>query len=200
MSVGNDVVDLADPESRLEGLHPRFDERVFGERERAALEASASRQLLHWALWAAKESAYKARKRLDPSVVFSPREFEVELPSLPPAGGSAAGGVVHRGDLFEIEVRVAGACVHAVAWRGDAGGPRIVSAVEPTSEEPGRAVRRLAASTIASALGLWPSGLEIVGCPPVVMHRGRAFEATVSLSHHGRFVAVAFIAGLLPSA
>ena len=200
MSVGNDVVDLADPESRLEGLHPRFDERVFGERERAALEASASRQLLHWALWAAKESAYKARKRLDPSVVFSPREFEVELPSLPPAGGSAAGGVVHRGDLIEIEVRVAGACVHAVARGREAAGARVVSAIERTTDERGRAVRRLAAATIAASLALEPEQLLVVGRPPVVMHRGRPIEATVSLSHHGRFVAVAFVPALLPPA
>jgi hypothetical protein len=195
VSVGNDVVDLADPESRLEGLHPRFDERVFGDGERAALEASASRQLLHWAFWAAKESAYKARRRLDPSVVFSPREFEVELPPLPPAGGSAAGRVVHRGRCFALEVHADGAWVHAVARSGNAGGARVVSAVERIADEPGLAVRHLAAATIAASLALGPDELLIVGRPPVVMHRGRPIEATVSLSHHGRFAAVAFVPG-----
>ena len=87
MSVGNDVVDLDDPDTRLDSLHPRWDERVFGAAERRALEASSSRHLLHWALWAAKESAYKARKRLDPHTVFSPREFEIELSPLPAGAG-----------------------------------------------------------------------------------------------------------------
>ena len=39
--VGDDVVDLADPEARADALHPRFDARVFAPAERAALAASA---------------------------------------------------------------------------------------------------------------------------------------------------------------
>ncbi len=66
MSIGNDVVDLSDPETRQQGLHPRFDERVFDPRERALLGDSDSPHVLRWAFWAAKESAYKALKRLDP--------------------------------------------------------------------------------------------------------------------------------------
>ena len=99
MSIGNDVVDLADPETRLDGLHPRWDGRAFCAAERRALAASPSRHRLHWALWAAKESAYKARKRLDPHTVFSPREFEIELSPLPAGGGPgvAVGRALHRG-------------------------------------------------------------------------------------------------------
>ena len=35
--LGNDVIDLGDPETRPGALHPRFDARVFTQRERAAL-------------------------------------------------------------------------------------------------------------------------------------------------------------------
>ena len=65
MLVGNDVVDLHDPQSQPEALHPRFDARVFSLGEREALGASSSPHSLRWSLWAAKESAYKLAKKLD---------------------------------------------------------------------------------------------------------------------------------------
>ncbi len=191
MSVGNDVVDLADPQTRLSALHPRWGDRVFCAAERRALEASRSRHRLHWALWAAKESAYKARKRLEPEAVFSPKEFEVELSPLPATGGVAVGRVFHRGEAFELEVRIHGASVHAVATSEGEAGARVLWKVEETRCDPGVAARRLAARAIGSALGLDPAGLRIVGRPPVALDRGRRLEVDVSLSHHGRFVAFA---------
>jgi phosphopantetheinyl transferase (holo-ACP synthase) len=195
VSVGNDVVDLDDPDTRLDGLHSRWDERVFGAAERRALEASSSRHLLHWALWAAKESAYKARKRLEPETVFSPREFEVELSPLPATVGVAVGRVAHRGEVFELEVHLDGASVHAVAKSTDAAGARVLWKVESALGDPGVAARRLAATAIGSALGLDPADLRIVGRPPVAMHGGRRLEVGLSLSHHGRFVAFACALG-----
>ena len=172
MSVGNDVVDLALPETRLGGLHRRWVERVFGAAEGEALDASPSRHLLHWALWAAKESAYKARKRLEPETVFSPKEFEVELSGLPRTGaGVALGRVVHRGDVFALEVRVDGESVHAVATSAEEAGARVLWNVESALGDPGVAARRLAATAIGSALGLDPAGLRIVGRPPVATVR-----------------------------
>jgi len=192
VSIGNDVVDLADPETRLDGLHPRWDGRAFCAAERRALEASSSRHRLHWALWAAKESAYKARKKLDPGAVFSPREFEVELSPPPTAeGGVARGRVIHRGDVFDLEIRLDGASVHAVATSEGEAGARVLWRVERALGDPGLAARRLAATAIGSALSLDPDELQIVRRPPVATHRDRPIEADVSLSHHGRFVAFA---------
>jgi len=194
VSVGNDVVDLADPETRLGGLHPRWGGRVFCAAERHTLEASRSRHRLHWALWAAKESAYKALKRLEPWAIFSPREFEVELSDLPETGpGVAAGRVVHQGEVFGLEVRLDGASLHAVATIQEEA--RILFSVEEAPCDPGVAARRLAATAIGSALGLDPADVEIVGRPPVAMHRGHPLAVGVSLSHHGRFVAFACALG-----
>lgn len=193
MSVGNDVVDLADPETRLCGLHPRFAERVFSTAERVALAASGSRQLLHWAFWAGKESAYKALERLAPETVFSPKEFEVALSPLPAAGeaGVAVGWVYHRGRRFDLELHLNGASVHAVAKSADAAGARVLREVDEAQGDSGVAVRRLAVRAIGSALGLDPAGLRIVNRPPLVTHRDCPLGVDVSLSHHGRFVAFA---------
>ena len=192
MSVGNDVVDLADQETELSRLHPRWGERVFRPAEREALEASRSRHLLHWALWAAKESAYKARKRLDPKAVFSPLEFEVELSCLSATGaGFAAGRAVHRGQVFGLELRVHGASLHAVATSEDESGALVLWGVDEARGDPGTAARRLAAAAIGSGLGIGPADVGIAGRPPVATLRDPGIQISVSLSHHGRFVAFA---------
>jgi hypothetical protein len=192
VSVGNDVVDLEDPETNLLGLHRRWDERVFSAAERGALEASHSRHVQHWAFWAAKESAYKALSRLEPATVFSPREFEVELPTLPTTrSGVAVGRVVHDGRELRLEVRLDGASVHAVATSENEVGARVLSQVGQVRGDPGTAARRLAAGAIGSALGTDPAGLRICGRPPVATLRGHRLEVGLSLSHHGRFVAFA---------
>ena len=202
MSVGNDVVDLADPEARLSGLHPRWGERVFCAAERKALDASRSRHLLHWTLWAAKESAYKARRRLEPRAVFSPKDYEIELSSLPAPAGVARGRAFYRSEVFDLEVRLHGESVHSVATSEDEAGARVLGKVEETSDDPGVAVRRLAVGALGPALGLGPVGLRIVRRPPVAIDRDRRIEVAVSLSHHGRFVAFActLVDSIRPSA
>jgi hypothetical protein len=204
VSVGNDVVDLADPETRLDGLHPRWVERVFTGTERGALErasdvrvpgsggATSDRHRLHWALWAAKESAYKARRRADETTVFSPCEFVVALGPLPRGDGLAMGRVVHRGHTFALEVRLDGACLHGVATNADSGAAPVLTRVAFAGIEPGADARRLAAAGIGSALGLDVRDLRIAARPPVILHRGRQLDAILSLSHHGRFAAVAW--------
>jgi hypothetical protein len=193
VSLGNDVVDLADPEARLDGLHPRFAERVFTPAEREALEASAEGPVLHWALWAAKESAYKALARVCPRTVFAPRAFEVELPAPPGDGAPAAGRVRHGRRSFALEVSRRGDALLAVAWDDAGDGPgcgAILWEVALADGEPGAAVRRLAARAIGVMLpGHEP--IRIVGRPPVAVGGTGPLELVVSLSHHGRFVAFA---------
>ena len=81
--VGNDVVDLLDPDSDPATLNPRFDERVLHPEEsrhaeeRRAFDGEPARAL-RWRLWAAKEAAYKAVKQIRPETVFSPRRFRTE--------------------------------------------------------------------------------------------------------------------------
>ena len=183
--LGNDVVDLRDPEARTR--HPRFDARVFREAERAALAASTHPHALRQALWAAKEAAYKAAKRMDPSVVFSPVRFEVDL--------SAAGrGCVHHGaQRFDLRVHREGDCIHALACLG----------VDPCRSRhgilrttPGRAsadVRRAATQHLARAFEIDAEELSVQrhGRLPELAHRGKPLGIPLTLSHHGRFAAYA---------
>ncbi|MGH7855988.1 MAG: 4'-phosphopantetheinyl transferase family protein, partial [Candidatus Binatia bacterium] len=93
--VGNDVIDLRDPETAPGSQHPRFDARVFAPAERALLGASTDARRLRWILWAAKEAAYKVARKIDARAVFSPRRFVVDL---------AARHVLWEGTRLRVDV------------------------------------------------------------------------------------------------
>jgi phosphopantetheinyl transferase (holo-ACP synthase) len=75
--IGNDVVDLGDPDTQPGATHPRFDARVFTATELEAIQTSPVPNRMRWLLWAAKESAFKAFRKQDPSLVFSPAHLVV---------------------------------------------------------------------------------------------------------------------------
>ncbi|MFH2008447.1 MAG: 4'-phosphopantetheinyl transferase superfamily protein, partial [bacterium] len=119
MPVGNDIVDLRDPESDPASLHARYLKRVFTAQERRAIGDRPDPVEL-WSRWAAKEAAYKAlagdlssgRSEL----VFSPRAFITELDPRG-AGPYRNGWVVHQDPRARLPVRVycLEGAVHAVA-------------------------------------------------------------------------------------
>jgi phosphopantetheinyl transferase len=171
------------------------------------LARSDSPTRLRWLLWTAKEAAFKAVKQADPALVFSPRRFVVAW-----AGGAAARVAV--GDRrLDVTLDLRPDCVHAIATHEEAprvsriaSAPRsartgrLVWGVEATSlgsgaspELASRRARELAVETVARALGVAASRLAIVreGRLPRLLDRGRALAASLSLSHHGRFVAFA---------
>ena len=209
MLVGNDVVDLHDPESRPEALHDRFDVRVFTSDERETLSASASAHPLRWTLWAAKESAYKVAKKLDPAVRFLPRDFVVRLI------GEGRAVVTHEAGPFNVRLYGTDEWVGAVTTRGVARvragvGARVgtgVAADDPVTHvgagierlgvpgaDPSQAVREFARAAIALWMNLPPGEVRIAADRgiPVVLWRDRKLPVDLSLSHHGRFVAWAW--------
>ena len=195
MLVGNDVVDLHDPESQPEALHARFDARVFTLDEREALSASDSPHLLRWTLWAAKESAYKVAKKLDAAVRFLPRDFLVRRV----AEGRAL--VIHETGPFEVRLDRTNEWVHAVATLTAANASsthRPVSAgiehLEVPGADPSRTVRELACAALGSRMNLPPGQVQIAAGRgiPVALYRNRRLPLDLSVSHHGRFVAWAW--------
>jgi len=190
--VGNDVVDLHDPESQPEALHPRFDARVFSAGEREALSASGSPHSLRWSFWAAKESAYKMAKKVDAAVRFMPRDFLVR----PVAEGWIL--VLHETGSFEVRLERTDEWVHAVATLTAANGlsthRSVTARIEPL-EAPGadasRTVRESARAALSSRMDLPPEQVQIEAEQgiPVVLWRNRRLPVDLSLSHHGRFVA-----------
>jgi phosphopantetheinyl transferase (holo-ACP synthase) len=191
--IGNDVVDLACEESLPGARNPRFDERVYADAERQALGDSDTPDLLRWLFWAAKESAYKLARRMDPALVWSPRSFEVTLDD------SLAGPVRWPGGSCVVRIAHEDERVHAVAARDEADLARArvriarLDQASGSDTSPSRAVRSLAIHDLAPHLGIDPSALELrrSGRLPSLFANERPVAWPISLSHHGRFIAFA---------
>jgi len=160
LPVGNDVVDLRHPLNHPDTIHPRFDSRVFSEREIALLAASGQAHRTRWSLWAAKESAFKALRKLDPQVRFIPRDFAVHL------NGERA-DVDHRLGRFDVWLDQTDHWVHAVAsqsgekpdFRLDGDLSADPRAEEEQSSERARSVAR---SALGALLNIAPTEVQIV--------------------------------------
>lgn len=199
MHVGNDVVDLRDPEARPGAVHPRFDARVFTSCERARIRAAAAAERVRWSLWAAKESAFKVARKLDDGLPFHPRRFVVrEL-----ARDRAA--VVHQAaGRFRVWLDEARDWIHATAVPGDqdevpTGPPLSALAVldeaRASAAELSVRVRELLRDAVAPLVEADPTLLEVVTVDGIPRLRlaGRPLPVDLSLSHHGRVVGCSWL-------
>ena len=147
--VGNDVVDLGDPETAAHAVHLRFDERVFSDCEREQMLCADDSVRMRWILWAAKESAYKAARRVDPKVIFSPSCFEVRL------DGHLRGSVEVSHHSFEVRVEIRGDCIHAVASKNPWDSIGLAHGIGRSGDaDPSARVRSLAIGDLAHRLGV----------------------------------------------
>ena len=193
--VGNDVVDLTDPLIAEHHQRPRFVARVCDGEERARIVTSADL----WALFAAKEAAYKVLVKLGYSPGFGHREISV-APDLHT--------VSWRGRELELSVEQGEHYVHALAWTGEGRRPLAVVGRRSDFELEGVAARALLCALVGEATGHAANELEVVrdavaGAwdgfgPPRIECGGTAMDADVSLAHDGPFVAAAMIAASSP--
>jgi phosphopantetheine--protein transferase-like protein len=199
--VGNDVVDLAAPGNLGKSGDGRFCGRVFTAEERALIAGASRPDALLWALWAAKEAAYKAVSRGDPAVCSIPRQYRVVLDTGNEAGTAPllAGKVITPGGELALRVALTADWVHALAAGSEAALDRICRRVEglDVAGDPSAFVRGGLLREIAHFLGCAAGDLSVVKDPcgpgvPGVLFRGRLLAAEVSLSHDGRFAAFAF--------
>lgn len=181
------MVDLQDPQSQPEALHPRWDSRVFTLAEQGRLSEAVSAHVARWKMWAAKESAYKVAKKMRPELSFFPTAFHVELCD------ETTALVRHEMERFTVRLHETVEYVHAVATR-EGTFPSwsrigVVEAAAAASEQ----VRELAGKAIARLFDT--SAAEVVIMPegrvPVAFLGGVRLPVDLSLSHHGRFVACA---------
>lgn len=203
--VGNDVVDLADPQCQPMGTHPRFDGRVFVPSELGMIRTSSTPMRTRWMLWAAKESAYKVARKLEPATTFAPARFVVQLDRPQPgaerhavsdlrAAAPVRGSVTCALHRVRFRVVAEGEALHVVATCDDRWQLHLLTAVAETgAAAPSAAARCAAVDAIAARLGVAADELCILrhGRIPRLHLRGRLLPIDLSLSHHGRFVAFA---------
>lgn len=194
IQVGNDVVDLTDPANAATRRHARFAERVCAASEQAALAAARDPDTHLWSLFAAKEAAYKVVTKLGRAPGFAHRHLVVaeDLRS------------VSYDDLrlcLWLHADAAAGVVHALASTGSQRPWSALAAIAPRAD-PSFEARQLLCQALAPRLGAAPEELSVQRTerpgswdgygPPELLQRDRpAPGIDISLSHDGRFVAVA---------
>ena len=209
--LGNDIVDLQDPDARPESFRARFDDRVFAPEEQRAIAQDSKPLARRWAHWGAKEAAYKLAKQLDSRFVFTPGRLVphyVDDENNAAVSRRIASRLERRGELelpfrlpqgtrmlelrsFETSDRIH---VVAVPQGSDWGAVEVaVERLDRKSDDPSLAVRALAIRGISRSLGIAPGRLSIgrEGRIPTVELDGSRTPLSLSLSHHGGWIAYA---------
>ncbi|MFO7861185.1 MAG: 4'-phosphopantetheinyl transferase superfamily protein [Desulfosalsimonas sp.] len=212
--MGNDVVDLRTDGACGKSRDRRFVRRVFTASEQNRLAESQYPDACLWAMWAAKEAAYKAVSRIFPDSSAWPGRYEMvfDQPGLPrDCAGTVStpeGPVRVRLHWDENRVHCLGLIDSAGLWQdltADVLEPCADAhpEIQPSAKQLSAAARIAAAAAICLHTGL-PHGLVSIertrvsqrSAPPVVKINGIEEKIPVSLSHHGRFAAFAFLAPL----
>lgn len=213
--LGNDIVDLMDPDSDPTTLHPRFLDRAFGAEEREWMDAenTGGRSKL-WIRWAAREAAFKALRQWDPDAPCSWQEFVVDMLR------DDRLTVRHpRGSFSGLVVQVPGAAVQVVCTasgdRQEPAGSGLMLLEEALgrvhvfcAEVEQEALRGRQAPSESELLRGWAKDriAKTIGLskPAVILETPRGVpylavngirRGTLSLSHHGRFLAAAYLDG-----
>lgn len=206
--VGNDIVDLRDFRARKKSKDNRFVQRVFLPAEQSMIFAFVSPDTMLWALWAAKETAYKAVSKANHGITSAPSRYEVKIR---PKNFSCSGHVLTpRGKVF-IKIIIAKNHVHCVGVTD--GSAHLEKTIHGTGKIPpchksdasaveSAFVRKIAAKAMGVHLGLDPDCIRIIRFktrnglgPPKVYINGEKTRIDLSMSHDHGFAAYAFTSG-----
>ncbi len=214
LCVGNDIVDLSSEDASGKQNDIRFLKKILNAEESKDFNEASDKFRALWQLWTAKETGYKIGKKLNADLVFSPKKFKVSLTS---------GHVAWEENLVYVRWEKRADYLYCIGTNANTpeGIERCVSQIafydplpEDAEAQAGRgdfsdreqesifsgesaAVRKLAKSLLSES-GL--TNVEIVRPPlkdrfgpPQVFANGCLSSYDLSLSHHGRYVAAAFI-------
>lgn len=206
--VGNDIVNLNDPNARKKSANIRFLNRVFTPNERKLIDRASVPDSAVWSIWAAKEAAYKAVSQKGAAVSSSPLRYEVD----PHPGGDASapcceGTVVTPGGDVFFRTACGPDFVHCIAvdspedWGCIVWGMQRFDPVNRSGAgmpDESLLARSAAQKSIAFFYNVNEEELEIRRAgepganPPAAYLQGRLMTVNLSLSHDFPFVAYAF--------
>lgn len=205
--IGNDIVDLTDPANIGKSGDDRFLQRVFTEPERKSIARADDPDVMLWALWAAKETAYKIASKINILSVFTPRNYPVVLS--PVNHGPTRSGMVHTSEgpvtvrllierdyLHCIGATALSGVLDHVLWDIE----RLSAAGRGGEHDLSAAVRQFAGKRLAVLLHVSEADIDIRRIqdmdkwgPPLPHLEGQCIPFDLSLSHDGAFVAYAMV-------
>ncbi len=199
--IGNDIVDLADPQAKGKHRDIRFIHRVFTPDEQHKILSSDAPDIVLWSLWAGKETGYKAMSKTHPAVSSSPGRYAIRLSdtALPESGT-----VETPCGPISVRFLITGEYIHCIGATTDEDLDSIVWDVqtmlrpEISPDNQSDFVRNMARKKISRYLKEDPKTIKIIRPqghrglgPPAVYAGGKRTPIDISMSHDGRFAACA---------
>jgi phosphopantetheinyl transferase (holo-ACP synthase) len=180
LRLGNDIVDR----KATTGHNPRFQNRILNPLEMSRRQVWSLNDPFLWFYWAAKEAAYKAIRQ-SRDIPFHHREFIVSEDMT---------RVVWKDETFQLQFIEDADAVFALATDGPISQCHSQIAAFPEEAVPAlqsEKARALLLNLAAQHLALPRADIMIQTDKrvPQLMHRGRALPHSMSLTHHGRYVA-----------
>lgn len=214
--IGNDVVDLTLPNTRNKGDDQRFVERVCAPVEQSLLDQSENATLTLWCLWSAKETAYKIVLKRDVNTLFAKKKFVVDAPTSFDDSTLMQGTVQYEGMMMPVQWSLTKRYLHCIGgWPQDEialadvatsvlmeDDPKLNEIALTETElasvrnDPSKSARQLAKQLL---LERGFENVEIIRqqmdgylkAPRIWINGEQLQQSTLSLSHHGQFVAAA---------
>ncbi|WP_118973312.1 4'-phosphopantetheinyl transferase family protein [Taibaiella koreensis] len=173
--IGNDIVDLACAARESNWQRRGWLQKLFTTAEQEYIHAAEIPAHIVWLLWSMKESAYKMAHRKDGISRFAPLQLVCTDVQLQP--GTARGCVITASDYHYTSSRITPDFVHTLALEQNNSGSATVyiSDSMEAATIPGYVVRK-------NDKGV-----------PGLQHILTGNIRPVSISHHGRFAAIAYL-------
>lgn len=183
--IGNDIVDLKLAKKQSNWRRKGFLEKVFSVNEQAMIFDAAEPELIVWALWSMKESAYKAQLRVQKKIRINPKDFDCLMLN------QHKGMVKYGEEVYHTISQINQDFVHTQACSKtfDA---RLFSKVIKTDQSclDSNQLYHTIISAVAVNKGCDKHDVVIkknsLGIPELYM-TGKRIPVLCSLSHHGRY-------------
>ncbi|MEM1320969.1 MAG: 4'-phosphopantetheinyl transferase superfamily protein [Bacteroidota bacterium] len=183
--IGNDIVDLqaAGPEQRHR--NPRWMDKVFSPEEQSHILAAEQPEQQLWALWAAKESAYKVFLKQEQQRQFRPKAIQVQ-----PSEDRYDYRATYNNQQVNIQLSASRFYVHCLASNTDSYEQQInILRLPECSQEEGRIKLQNRLFDGLRYRG-WPAPLEVQKCElGIPWLKGWEDYCDLSFSHHGDYYA-----------
>jgi phosphopantetheine--protein transferase-like protein len=199
--VGNDVVDLKEPENAGKSANSRFLKKILTDAEIESVINAENPDAALWSLWACKEAAYKVIKKSSPDTAFLPRQWPVTFNKTKTKYSDGEVMIPDAGSVF-IRLFSDFQYVHCIGADHPAVLDKVIWGVEDLPEDetnPSVFARNCLAQNLAKHFSGNLHQIKIIRKrengelqPPRVYVDGRKTDINISLSHDGRFVAYAF--------
>jgi len=197
--IGNDIVDIKEAAAKSNWRRKGFLNKVFTEKEQLYISNSDNPDLIVWLLWSMKESAYKIYSRLQRKYFVSPLKLESEL--ITGSNEGYKGKVFIENFTFSTNSKVTKEFVSTMALAENKlrKGKIFQKDLKFSNEDfdKHRVEIYLSISKTFSEKINKPAENILIKKDkygiPYIFDEQNQFDASVSISHHGRYGAYAFL-------